>query len=89
MQSAPDTATDVVSPMTYSAGHRPEEYAEGSFRDKPVRIFLSLSEEEEAYLRQLSPKELKSYHIAKSHLTMSFDLSKSNGFLQWKKEQTQ
>lgn len=50
---------------------------------------MMLSEEEEAYLRQLSPKELKSYHIAKSHLTMSFDLSKSNGFLQWKKEQTQ
>ena len=48
----------------------------------------TLSEEEEAYIRQLSPKELKSYHIAKSHLTMSFDLSKSNGFLQWKKDQT-
>jgi hypothetical protein len=47
----------------------------------------AMSPEEEAYLRQLSPKELKSYQIAKSHLTMSFDLSKSNGFLQWKKDQ--
>ena len=45
----------------------------------------AMSPEEEAYIRQMTPKELKSYHIAKSHLTMSFDLSKSNGFLQWKK----
>jgi hypothetical protein len=45
----------------------------------------AMSPEEEAYIRQMTPKELKSYHIAKSHLTMSFDLVKSNGFLQWKK----
>jgi hypothetical protein len=42
---------------------------------------------EEAYLRQLTPKEKKSYDIAKCHLTMSFDLSKSNGFLRWRAAQ--
>jgi hypothetical protein len=34
-----------------------------------------------AYLASLNEKEIKAYHIAKSHLGMSFDLKKSNGFL--------
>ena len=38
------------------------------------------------YLKTLSEKESKAYHIAKSHLGPSFQLEKSNGFLQWKKE---
>jgi len=33
-----------------------------------------------AYLRTLTPKEYKAYQIAKSHLGMSFDLVKSNGY---------
>jgi hypothetical protein len=36
------------------------------------------------YLKTLNEKELKSYNIAKSHLGTSFQLEKSNGFLQWK-----
>lgn len=37
----------------------------------------------EEYVASLSAKELKAYHIAKSHLGMSFDLQKSNGFLEF------
>lgn len=36
------------------------------------------------YLKTLDEKEFKSYNIAKSHLGTSFQLEKSNGFLQWK-----
>jgi hypothetical protein len=35
------------------------------------------------YLDTLSKKEYASYLIAKSHLGTSFQLEKSNGFLQW------
>jgi hypothetical protein len=38
------------------------------------------------YLETLSEKEKKAYHIAKSHLGSSFQLEKSNTFLQWKRE---
>jgi hypothetical protein len=41
----------------------------------------------EKYLNSLSIKEKKAYEIAKSHLGCSFDLKKSNGYLQWKKQQ--
>lgn len=41
----------------------------------------------EKYLNTLSVKEKKAYEIAKSHLGCSFDLAKSNGYLQWKKTQ--
>ena len=37
------------------------------------------------YLNQLSETEKKAYLIAKEHLGTSFDLFKSNGFLNWKK----
>lgn len=37
------------------------------------------------YLETLNEKELQAYHIAKSHLGMSFTLEKSNGFLNWVK----
>ena len=43
---------------------------------------------EEQYLNSISPKEMKAYLIAKSHLGMSFQLDKSVGFIKWKKEQT-
>jgi len=39
----------------------------------------------EQYVNQLSEKEKKAYNIAKSHLGMSFQVEKSNGFLKWKK----
>jgi len=38
---------------------------------------------QEAYFASLNEKEIKAYHIAKSHLGMSFDLKKSNGFLEY------
>ena len=38
---------------------------------------------QEEYLATLNEKEIKAYHIAKSHLGMSFDLRKSNGFLEY------
>ena len=41
------------------------------------------------YLETLSDKEKKAYHIAKSHLGSSFQLEKSNTFLQWKREHCQ
>lgn len=42
----------------------------------------------EAYLKSLTKKEYQAYEIAKSHLGTSFDLKKSNGFLEWVKTQT-
>lgn len=35
------------------------------------------------YIKSLSPKEYKAYLIAKTHLGSSFNIFKSNGFLQW------
>jgi len=41
------------------------------------------------YLASLSPKELKGYHIAKSHLGMTYQYEKTNGFMEWKKKQSE
>jgi hypothetical protein len=38
------------------------------------------------YVKTLSEKELKAYHIAKSHLGSSFSLEKSRGYIDWKKK---
>jgi len=38
----------------------------------------------EAYLKSLSEREYKGYMIAKTHLGSSFDIEKSNSFLEWK-----
>jgi hypothetical protein len=38
------------------------------------------------YIKTLTEKEYKSYQIAKSHLGTSFQIEKSVGFLQWKKQ---
>ena len=40
---------------------------------------------EQAYLNSLSPKELKAYQIAKTHLRTSFNLSKAQGYIKWTK----
>ena len=50
---------------------------------KPI-VQLLLDPLCEEYLRTLSPKQLQGYHIAKSHLGSSFNLIKSNGFIEWK-----
>jgi hypothetical protein len=42
-----------------------------------------LSPTELEYLETLTPRERKAYEIAKSHLSMSFNLKKSNGYLKW------
>ena len=42
-------------------------------------------EQIQEYLKTLSPKQLQAYHIAKDHLESSFDIVKSNGFLEWLK----
>ena len=39
------------------------------------------------YLASLSPKELQGYHIAKSHLGLTYQYEKTNGFMEWKKKQ--
>jgi len=39
----------------------------------------------EEYVKTWSEKEQKGYHIAKTHLQTSFQIEKSNGFIQWKK----
>ena len=37
------------------------------------------------YIKIMSEKELKAYHIAKDHLGDSFQIEKSIGFKQWLK----
>jgi hypothetical protein len=41
------------------------------------------------YVKSMTEKELKAYHIAKEHLGDSFQLEKSIGFLEWLKTQKQ
>ncbi len=38
------------------------------------------------YPASLNDREIQAYHIAVTHLGMSFTMEKSNGFRQWKKE---
>ena len=38
------------------------------------------------YLNTLDEKEILAYNIAKEHLGMSFQLEKSIGYLDWKKQ---
>jgi hypothetical protein len=40
------------------------------------------------YINTLTEKEQKAHHIAKSHLTCSFDLKKSIGFIEFVKAKT-
>ena len=40
---------------------------------------------QQKYLESLTPKEKQAYEIAKDHLGMSFQLEKSIGFIQFKK----
>jgi hypothetical protein len=45
-----------------------------------------LAELTSLYLATLNDRELQAYHIAVSHLGMSFTMERSNGFRQWKKD---
>lgn len=42
--------------------------------------------EEEQYLCEMNDIQRKTYNIAKEHLGTSFNLVKSNGFKEWKKQ---
>jgi len=39
----------------------------------------------EEYIKQLSDHEKKAYEIAMNHLGTSFNIYRSNGFIEWKK----
>ena len=41
------------------------------------------------YISQLSPMETKAFNIAKEHLGTSFHIQKSNGYIQWLRENPQ
>ena len=45
-------------------------------------------QQQEKYVQSLSEREYKAYLIAKSHLGSSFDLEKSIGYMEWKKNQS-
>lgn len=47
---------------------------------------MELSDLINEYLESLSEKEKKAYEIARSHLGMSFQIEKANGFIKWKKD---
>jgi hypothetical protein len=53
----------------------------------PIQPVNDMNTNLERYLNSLTEKEMKSYLIAKDHLGSSFDLSKSVGFINWKKDQ--
>ena len=44
-----------------------------------------LTELEQLYVNSLDEKERKAYEIAKSHLGTTFNIIRSNGFIEWKK----
>ena len=48
----------------------------------------NIQEQIQLYLASLTPKQYKSYLIAKDHLGGSFQIEKSNGFLNWLKNST-
>ena len=39
------------------------------------------------YIAQMTPTQRKALHIAMTHLKTSFDLSRSNGFVEWRAQQ--
>ena len=45
-----------------------------------------MTEDQKAYIAQLSPMEQKVLEIAMSHLETSFSIEKSIGFQNWKNE---
>lgn len=36
------------------------------------------------YMEQLTPLQMKAYEIAKDHLKTSFDITRSNGYNEWR-----
>jgi hypothetical protein len=54
--------------------------------ESPKTQELSKEELHMLYISQMTIQERKAYEIAKEHLETSFNIEKSIGFLQWKKE---
>ena len=52
-----------------------------------VTVTTTTSLEVEEYINHLSVIQLKALTIAKSHLGSSFNIMKSNGYIEWKKTQ--
>ena len=67
-----------------------EELAKGTQqRHDSCRAVVCLRFEKSinAYLQQFNETEKKAYLIAKSHLGTSFNIARSNGYIEWKKKQ--
>ena len=45
-----------------------------------------MDKEEKNYIKSLTPKEKIAYEIAKDFLKSSFNMKKSLGFIEWKKQ---
>ena len=45
---------------------------------------VTLSEEEQEYVKSLTNEESKTLEIARDHLESSFNMRKSIGFIKWK-----
>jgi hypothetical protein len=55
--------------------------------DFPTGVYdAATTEKIHMYLSQLNDTQLKAYRIARRHLGTSFNLVKSNGFVDWLKE---
>jgi|Laugresbdmm110sn_1035088.scaffolds.fasta_scaffold467099_1 hypothetical protein len=50
-------------------------------------IFSKVDKMEEQYIAQLDEHHRKAMEIAKSHLGTSFNIKRSNGFMDWRKKQ--
>ena len=50
---------------------------------------MEKQEQEQEYINSLSEKEKKALEIAKNHLGSLFTLSKTTGYIQWKKKKEQ
>jgi hypothetical protein len=49
--------------------------------------FAPLFSKVDQYIAQLDDMQRKAYEIAKSHLGTSFNIKRSNGFIEWLKKQ--
>lgn len=70
--------------MQSSVVHNSNEYTKEE--DFPSGVYSeALVEQMHIYLTQLNETQLKAYRVAKRHLGSSFNLAKSNGFVEWSK----
>lgn len=53
----------------------------------PLKKVDKVDKVEEEYIAQLNDVQRKAMEIAKSHLGTSFNIKRSNGFIEWMKKQ--